>query len=343
MRGIRIKAVLLTLIIALGVLIGCSEKEVVKDEGETPVTATEKEETKVTDDINVTENTVSTVDGTGEEITLNKNPERVVILFTSFIDIWTRNGGELVGMVESSTSDIDIPGTEGVETVGKTGAISLEKIISLEPDLVILSSNTSSQMELVPQLKQNEIPVLAYDYVFREDYYRIAKLFSALNGRDDLYEENVTRVEEDIQEMIEKIEESEGISRPSIFLMFASSKNLKARGSNSTVGEMFADLHAVNIVDDSGASVDDQIFSMEKLIEEDPDYIFVLTMGSDMEKVEDRIKADAESNPAWSSLTAVQNDRYIFLPKDLFTYKANHRYAEAYEYLAQIIYPELFE
>ena len=339
MKNRKIGAILLTLVIVLGTITACSSpNEVVKDITETTDLPNWDEDFGITE----TKNTVSLVDGTGKEITLDKYPERVVILFTSFIDIWYRNGGELVGMVESSSPEIEIPGTEGVETVGKTGAISLEKIISLEPDLVILSSNTSSQMELQPQLKQNDIPVLAFDYKFKNDYYMMAKLFSALNGREDLFEENAIQVEKDIQEIIDKIEESEDGDIPRIFLMFASSKGLKSRGGESTVGEIFADLHTINISDESSISVDDQIFSMEKLIEEDPDYIFVLTMGSDMEQVQDRIKADAESNPAWASLSAVQNDRYIFLPKDLFTYKANHRYAEAYEYIAKIIYPELF-
>lgn len=66
-------------------------------------------------------------------------------------------------------------------------------------------------------------------------------------------------------------------------------------------------------------------------------------MGSDLEAIEQRIKSDAESNPAWASLSAVKNNRYIVLPKDLYTYKANHRYAEAYEKLAKILYPEEFK
>ncbi|NMB09003.1 MAG: ABC transporter substrate-binding protein [Tissierellia bacterium] len=50
-----------------------------------------------------------------------------------------------------------------------------------------------------------------------------------------------------------------------------------------------------------------------------------------------------ESNPAWSTLSAVKNDRYIILPKDLYMFKPNHRYAEAYEGLAKILYPEVFQ
>lgn len=331
------KLLILILILAMstGFLTGCStERPVISN------TEIKEEAINSTDEfgIRVTEDTVSFVDGTGEEVSINKNPKRVIVLFASFLDIWTKNGGDLVGMVED-TSKKEIPGTEGVETVGRTGAISLEKIISLEPDLVILSSNTTSQMEMVPSLKQNNIPVIAFDYKFKEDYYKMVKLFSAINEREDLYEENAVAIENEIQEIIDKTKNE---NPPKVFFMSASSKSLTARGSNTTLGEVARDLNAINIVDGPNSSIEDQSFSMEKLIEENPDFIFVQSHGSDEEKVIERIKEDAESNPAWASLTAVKNNRYIFLPKDLFTYKANHRYAEAYEYLAKILYPDLF-
>ncbi len=56
---------------------------------------------------------------------------------------------------------------------------------------------------------------------------------------------------------------------------------------------------------------------MEEIIEEDPDYIFVTTMGN-TEKAIEAMKSGIEKNPAWSNLSAVKNGRYIVLPKELF-------------------------
>ena len=80
---------------------------------------------------------------------------------------------------------------------------------------------------------------------------------------------------------------------------------------------------------------------MEQIIKEDPRYIFVLTMGDEQAAV-DYMGQNVESDPAWSSLTAVKEGRYLFLPQELFHYKPNERWDESYEYLAKIIYPELF-
>jgi iron complex transport system substrate-binding protein len=54
------------------------------------------------------------------------------------------------------------------------------------------------------------------------------------------------------------------------------------------------------------------------------------------------LKKDVDSNSAWGSLKAVKNDRYIILPKELYLYKPNDRYGEAYEGLAKILYPDVF-
>lgn len=337
MKNNRIILLMLVLAISVGVFTGCTEKAV-EVTGEV-IDKQVKEEPSKDYGITINEDTVSFIDGTGEEINVNKNPQRTVVLFASYLDLWTRNGGKLVGMVEDK-SGVVIPGTQGVETVGTTGSISLEKIISLEPDLVILSSNSRGQVELIPTLNENDIQVIAIDYKLQDDYYKVVRLFSAINNREDLYELNAVAVNKDVQTIIEKAPEN---NSPKVFIMSATEKGLTSLGSNTTVGEMLADLNTVNIADAPNDLLDDKNFSMEKIIEENPDFIFVQTMGSDEAKIIERIKADAESNPAWASLTAVKNDRYIFLPKDLYTYKANHRYAEAYENLAKILYPEVFE
>jgi len=44
-----------------------------------------------------------------------------------------------------------------------------------------------------------------------------------------------------------------------------------------------------------------------------------------------------------TDITMSKDNRYIVLPKDLFHYKPNARWGESYEYLAKIIYPEIFK
>lgn len=335
------KALLIILILALSIatLVGCAPKETV--EADKPLVKDEEVNNGPDEyGITINEETVSFIDGRGEEVTLSKKPERVVVLFNSYLDIWMLNGGSIVGKLEESVGQSPIPGTENAEIIGALGSISLEKVLSVEPDLVILNSNQASQMELVASLQENKVPFIAIDYFGKEDYFKIVRLFSALNEREDLYEKNAVNVKNQIDSIIKEVPKN---SEPKVLIMMASAKSVTARASDSYVGDMLKDLHTINIADSSNDALSDKNFSIEKILEEDPDFIFVQTTGNDMDKVLERMKEDVESNPAWSSLTAVKNHRYIILPKDIYMFKANHRYAEAYKGLAEILYPEAFK
>jgi iron complex transport system substrate-binding protein len=100
---------------------------------------------------------------------------------------------------------------------------------------------------------------------------------------------------------------------------------------------MLGELGAHNIADDAPVLLDG--LSLEEIILRDPDYIFLTTMGN-----EAAAKAYIEelfSQDGWKELDAVKNNCYAFLPKELFHFKPNARWAEAYELLAKLLYPEL--
>ena len=46
------------------------------------------------------------------------------------------------------------------------------------------------------------------------------------------------------------------------------------------------------------------------------------------------------ADPVWSTLSAVRGGRVYQLPKDLFQYKPNARWDEAYAYLSSLLYGE---
>ena len=81
---------------------------------------------------------------------------------------------------------------------------------------------------------------------------------------------------------------------------------------------------------------------MEQVILTDPDYIFILTMGDEQVAVE-YMRNHLENDPAWQGLSAVRDGRCYVLPQELFHYKPNQRWDESYEYLAEIIFSEIFE
>lgn len=342
MKKIRLIALMLSVAMILSIFTGCSKKEEVNtatNENKEEVKEEVKDEVKEEYGVKIDEETVTFTDAREKEVTINKNPENVVCLFTSYLDIWVKCGGTVVGKVEDS-KDKPVDGTENAEVVGTPGSPSVEKILSLKPDVVILSTNFKAQADMAEMLEQNGVKVIALDNENKEDYFKTVRLFTALTGREDLYEKNAAEVATAINDIIEKAPKDKN---PKVLVLFATAKGITVRTSVSMVGEMLKDLNAVNISDTTESTSNSESFSMEKIIEENPDFIFVQTMGSDKEKIMERLKKDVESNSAWASLKAVKEGNYIQLPKDLYLYKPNDRYAEAYEGLAQILYPEIFK
>lgn len=101
-------------------------------------------------------------------------------------------------------------------------------------------------------------------------------------------------------------------------------------------GQMLKDLGCVNIADSEEGLLED--LSMEAIIDAEPDYIFVTTMGESKEAAMDMVEELLVSNPAWSGLKAVKNNHYCVLPKELFHIKPNERWGESYRILADYLY-----
>lgn len=327
------------LLFTMSLLAGCNSSQ---DTGLDDVESVEESNVDVKEDdygITSEDDHVKFKDGREIEVKISKKPEKVVVLFASFIDIWMNNGGEKpIGIVQPS-EEYMTPEIEDIKTVGKRGSISLEEVIALDADLVIVSSNTSDHVEMIPSLEGAGTEVVALDYTYKDDYFKIAKLFATINDELELYETQAQEVKSGIEEIIEKVPDKEN---PSAAIIMSTKSNTSLRTSKTTLGEMFEDLNVVNIADKENNQEGNKDFSLEKILEEDPDFIFLEIMGSDVDAVRDKIKADVESNPAWGSLSAVKNNNYIILPKDLYSYKANHRYEEAYENLAKTLYPQIF-
>lgn len=318
----RKRRIFLVLMLSMFVLASCSGKQ---DVSGSSAQVSSKEE-------NTSENqSITFTDALGREIAVT-HPERVVTLLGSFCDEWLLAGGSVVGTASDSFTSFDLGLDESVVDVGSHLEPDLEKIIALEPDFVIASSMTDSQIELLDTLEKAGITV-AYFYVNNfDDYLASLEVFTRITGRDDLYEEYGIKVSEQIEQAKAQIDGS----KPTVLFIRAAASSVKVKGSRGTVGgEILADLDTVNIAD-SNSMLED--LSLEAIIEADPDYIFVTTQGSNTEAALANVRELLTDNPAWESLTAVKNGNYYVIDKALYNSKPNARWGEAYKQLADIIY-----
>ncbi|NSW91380.1 MAG: ABC transporter substrate-binding protein [Firmicutes bacterium] len=287
---------------------------------------------------NETETQITLVDPLDNEVTLDKKPQRVVILMNSILDLWYMAGGTAIARV-SGTENVP-PEAEGIEQVGNVGSPNIERIIALEPDLVIMTSTMAAHRELKDIFEQNRIKYLYVNYMVYDDFINYLDLFTRLTGREDIFKTEVAAIKDKVNNTIKKVSSQK---KPKVLILFASSTSVKCELPSGLVGDMVNMLGADNIVKDSPVKEDTKVeFSMERIVERDPDIILITTMG-DVEKAKARIKEDIESNQAWAALRAVKEDNVHYLPKDLYIYKPNARYPEAVENLAKILYPGVYE
>lgn len=312
-------ALLLVLCLLLS---GCSGKQT--------ETAAQPEQTNSND-------TYTFTDALGQELTVD-HPQRVVSLMGSFSEIWVLAGGAdtLVGTSSDTVDTRDLGLPEDIAIVGTYQNPNIEAILALEPDLVLLSSETTrtdSHVALKDALSEAGITAAYFSVTHFEDYLNMLKICSDITGNADAYQKNGLDVQANIESIVA---ENKLDTEPSVLLMITYSGGIRAQSSETMTGRMLADLGCHNILDDNPGMLKE--FSVENIIETDPDYIFVIPMGNDDALAEKNLKENVESNPAWSSLTAVQEGRYILLPKDLFMYKPNARWAESYAYLADLLH-----
>lgn len=280
---------------------------------------------------------VSITDSNGSQITLDTSAPRVVAAYGSFAEAWLLAGGELVGVTQDALEQRDLGLPEDIAVVGTVKEPNAEEIIALEPDLVLLASDITAQADIRDVLENAGLACAFFQVDTFADYAFMMEQLCAVTGREDLYEENVTQVGQQIEEA--QANAALSSTRPNVLLIRAFSTGIKAKTDDELAGAILKDLGAHNIADDHPSMLED--LSLEEVIAADPDYIFVTTMG-DEQKALDYLNGLIQQNPAWSELSAVKEDRYIVLPKDLFHYKPNNRWGESYQYLGEILYPELF-
>lgn len=285
------------------------------------------------------ENVVTFTDALGREVTVSKEPQRVATLIGSFADVWMLAGGSVCATAEDAWEDFGLELPNAVN-IGGAHSPNLELIFSANPDFVIASASTSSNVEMLETLETAGITVAYFDVDNFEDYLAMLNICTDITGRKDLYERNGLELQSQIETIkLEMSEQPLTEEQKTVLLLRAHSGSVKAKGSEGTVlGEMLADLGCINIADSDTSLL--EALSVESIIRQEPYRIFVVTMGNDTQKAMDNFYQMMEENPAWGTLAAVTEGRVNIMDRKLFNIKPNADWAESYEKLSEILRTE---
>lgn len=303
---------MLSLLLALLLLTGCAPQSAPKDtQGLT-----------FTDDL-------------GREVTVDQ-PQRVVSLIGSFADIWYLAGGidTLVATTNATWTYYDLPLREDIVNLGGSKALNLEQLIACEPDLILASCGTDRNVELEETFTAMGLNAAYFSVNSFEDYLRMLKISTQITGHPENYETFGTSVKDRVEAALKRPDGS----RPSVLYIRATGSSCKVKNSEGSVlGEMLAAMDCANVADQDGSLLEQ--LSMEAILAADPDYIFVVLQSADPKDAQEILESTLLRNPAWAALTAVENGRYFIMDPNLYNLKPNERWGEAYEKLADILYP----
>lgn len=274
-------------------------------------------------------------DDLGRTVTVEQ-PERVAALIGSFADVWCLAGGQstLAAAAHDAWTSFDLGLSYTVADLGAVKEPNLEVLLAAQPDFILASCNTTADLELESTFESAGISTAYFDIQSFDDYLNMLKICTDLTGCPENYETYGLQV----QEQVEAAKARQDGSAPTVLTIRATGSSCKVKGSQDfLLGEMLSDLGCVNVADSETSLLEE--LSLEAILAADPDYIFVVLQGSDATDAQETLEKTLLSNLAWGSLRAVQEGRFHTLEHSLYNLKPNARWGEAYEKLADILYP----
>jgi iron complex transport system substrate-binding protein len=266
-------------------------------------------------------------DSGGRSVELKAVPRRIVSVSPAFTEVLFAigAGGQVVG-----TDDFtDYP--EAAKALPRVGysKLDLEKIVGLNPDLVLLATR---QRLFVADVEKLGLPVLLYaepDTV--AGVFEHIRLLGRVTDHAGQADELARAQEARLQQLTGKL--TAVTKGPRVFHELT--PDLFTVGPKSFIGDMYQILKAENIVRDPSNPFPK--ISFEALVAADPEYVF-LADGSGT-GTGGESPATVKARPGWSGVSAVKNDRVYVIDGNVLS-RPGPRVVDGIEQLARILYPD---
>jgi iron complex transport system substrate-binding protein len=285
-----------------------------------------KEETQVSEEEN-TSFPVTVTDDSGQEVVIEKAPERIITVIPSATEIIFALGlgDKVVGVTEND----NFP--EEVKDIEKVGAfeLNIEKIVSLEPDLVVADVLNG---EVVNQLRDNGVNVLVLGAESIDETYEDILLAGKATGTEEKAQEIVDSMKKEQQEIADIVSQIPEEERKSVWIEIGDELFTAAGGT--FLNELVELAGGKNIMADQEGWPQ---VSEEEVLEKNPDVIFI-TYASYVENAVEKVKERA----AWQDIQAIKEDQIFALDSDL-TERAGPRITDGLRMIAEYLYPDYFK
>ncbi len=268
------------------------------------------------------------VDAVGRSVDILASPRRIVSLAPSITETLFALGldSEIVGVTMLSNYP---EAANAKPRVGTFVNISLERVVSLNPDLVIGTAD-GNRKETVDQLEGMGIPVYVVDPSNLSEIFDMILSIGKITGRERQSEMLVEGLRARIARIALSVKKSD---RPHVFMQIGISPIISV-GSDTLHSELIDRAGGVNVYGETSTRY--PRCSIEDIIVRQPDIIIVSSMkrGGDFYSVRDGWKK-------WTTIPAVRDGRIHIIDTDLIDH-ASPRIVDGLEKIAEIIHPDLF-
>lgn len=266
------------------------------------------------------------VDSYEREVVIEEEPQTVVSVAPNITEaIYAIGAGDkLIGRTDYCDYPAEV---SDVESVGSLTDPSIEKIVELDPDIVVAS--THFQKEVLEKLEEAGIKVVVLygEESFEGVYETIDKLGKVMN-REANAQEVVDGMKAKVEDVKSKVE---GLEKPSVYYVVGYGESGDFTATKETfIAQMIEMAGGTNAADDA----EGWKYSLEKLVEKDPD-VLVCSKYFDS-------KAGIESANGYSDLRAVKEGKLYEIDNNKLD-RQGPRLADGLEELAELLHPEAFK
>lgn len=256
-----------------------------------------------------------------EKYSVSKVPNRIVSLAPGVTEkIYDLNAFE---KLVARTNFCEYPAkVKELPSIGTMYGPSIEKIIELKPDLVI--AETHFNEKVLNKLKEAGIEVFAFSASNNfDDMYRFIKKLGFITGQ--IYESRVL-----VATLKNKVNRTKYVlkdvkTKTKLYYAIGAGNGDYTAGRDTFIAELIKTCGAINV----GDLVKGWTFSLEKLIDSKPDYIFGADYTLDI----------MTKSKAYGGLTAIRNKKYFSVDENIFNLSGPRLITDGIKILVGKIYP----
>lgn len=279
-----------------------------------------------------TEYPLTVKDATGEELTFNEAPKKIISISPSETEALFAIGldEEVIGVSDYD----DYP--EAATTKPKMGGLynpNVEEIIAAQPDLVVTGISMSA--EGAQQLRDLGITIFKTDPKKVDDVIANIEIFGQITDHQEEAKKVVDKIKQDRDEVTETLKSLTPEQKKKVYIEFSPGWTV---GSGEYMDELINLAGGINVAADT---VGWNEISEEKIIKDNPDVILFSKNVVD-EKTKETLDQMIKARSGWDQITAIKNDAVIGLDDNLVS-RPGPRVTEGLKQIAKAIYPELFK